>query len=89
MPKARFVPFDSVEHQERRPGVVLHTDTRIGKRPTHRIISRLECIAVEETRHHALDKAMVQCVESFKRWCDPAPLSDDVSILALEIPPRS
>ena len=23
MPKARFVPFDSVEHQERRPGVVL------------------------------------------------------------------
>ena len=23
MPKAKFVPFDSVEHQERRPGVVL------------------------------------------------------------------
>ena len=44
---------------------------------------------IEETRHHALDQAMVQCVENFKRWCDPAPLSDDVSILALEIPPRS
>ncbi len=44
---------------------------------------------IEETRHHALDQAMVHCVENFKRWCDPAPLSDDVSILALEIPLRS
>jgi sigma-B regulation protein RsbU (phosphoserine phosphatase) len=33
-----------------------------------------------------LDKAAAACVDEVKRWSDPVPLSDDLSLLVLEVP---
>jgi hypothetical protein len=41
---------------------------------------------IERARTRPLSEALSSCVEELKRWCDPIPLADDLSLLALELP---
>ena len=41
---------------------------------------------IEGNQAASLNDALASCVEEFKRWCDSAPFTDDISLLALEIP---
>ncbi len=41
---------------------------------------------IESTRTSSLSEGLATCVEELKRWCDPVPFSDDVSLLAVELP---
>ena len=39
---------------------------------------------LEGVRARRLDDGIPELVASLKRWCDPVPLADDLSVLALE-----
>ena len=41
---------------------------------------------IEGTRTSSLSDGLAACVKEIKRWCDPVPFSDDVSLLAFELP---
>ncbi len=41
---------------------------------------------IEDNQAGSLNDALASCVEEFKRWCDSVPFTDDISLLALEIP---
>ncbi len=41
---------------------------------------------IERARTRPLNDALATCVEELKRWCDPVPLGDDLSLLVLELP---
>ena len=41
---------------------------------------------IEQTQTGSLENSVVKCTEELKRWCISVPLSDDISLLALECP---
>ncbi len=41
---------------------------------------------LEGNQAGSLNDALARCIEEFKRWCDTVPFTDDISLLALEIP---
>ena len=42
---------------------------------------------LRRSQSRPLNEAIEQCIQDLKRWCGPVPFADDISLLALEIPP--
>ncbi len=42
---------------------------------------------IERNQPSSSEEDLVKCVEDLKHWCGSVPLKDDISLLALEIPP--
>jgi sigma-B regulation protein RsbU (phosphoserine phosphatase) len=44
---------------------------------------------IDSTSEGPLQESLANCIKALNQWCQPVPLSDDLSLLALEIPVNS